>query len=143
MPSGFSVTSPDKRGWFISPLGDKRPFPTWLMGASVVPALLVFILIFMETQITSYVWFSISAVVTQWVWDQHILSSLAQIKMGNSSLLLLLNINEANICHTQLFLHIVTVGTNQAVFTTANDRTDNKQPKTNKKHVICLITYLN
>uniref|UniRef100_A0A3Q3S430 Anion exchange protein n=1 Tax=Mastacembelus armatus TaxID=205130 RepID=A0A3Q3S430_9TELE len=55
VPSGFSVTSPDKRGWFISPFGDKQPFPTWMMGASVVPALLVFILIFMETQITSLI----------------------------------------------------------------------------------------
>ncbi|XP_070770168.1 anion exchange protein 3 [Enoplosus armatus] len=55
VPSGFSVTSPDKRGWFISPFGDKHPFPTWMMGASVVPALLVFILIFMETQITSLI----------------------------------------------------------------------------------------
>uniref|UniRef100_A0A3B3DVK2 Anion exchange protein n=1 Tax=Oryzias melastigma TaxID=30732 RepID=A0A3B3DVK2_ORYME len=41
VPSGFSVTSPDKRGWFISPFGDKQPFPTWMMGASVVPALLI------------------------------------------------------------------------------------------------------
>ncbi|KAM6985997.1 anion exchange protein 3 [Aplochiton taeniatus] len=55
VPSGFSVTSPDKRGWFISPFGDKQPFPPWMMGASVVPALLVFILIFMETQITSLI----------------------------------------------------------------------------------------
>ncbi|XP_060909851.1 anion exchange protein 3 isoform X1 [Labrus mixtus] len=55
VPSGFSVTSPDKRNWFISPFGDKQPFPTWMMGASVVPALLVFILIFMETQITSLI----------------------------------------------------------------------------------------
>ncbi|XP_032385619.1 anion exchange protein 3 isoform X1 [Etheostoma spectabile] len=55
VPPGFSVTSPDKRGWFISPFGDKRPFPTWMMGASIVPAILVFILIFMETQITSLI----------------------------------------------------------------------------------------
>ncbi|XP_014908810.1 anion exchange protein 3 isoform X4 [Poecilia latipinna] len=55
VPSGFSVTSPDKRGWLISPFGDKQPFPTWMMGASIVPALLVFILIFMETQITSLI----------------------------------------------------------------------------------------
>ncbi|KAM4558275.1 anion exchange protein 3 [Odontesthes bonariensis] len=55
VPSGFSVTSPDKRSWLISPFGDKHPFPTWMMGASVVPALLVFILIFMETQITSLI----------------------------------------------------------------------------------------
>ncbi|KAJ8253106.1 hypothetical protein GJAV_G00209190 [Gymnothorax javanicus] len=55
VPSGFSVTSPDKRGWFISPFGDKEPFPAWMMGASIIPALLVFILIFMETQITSLI----------------------------------------------------------------------------------------
>ncbi|XP_036395861.1 anion exchange protein 3 [Megalops cyprinoides] len=55
VPSGFSVTSPDKRSWFISPFGDKQAFPVWMMGASVVPALLVFILIFMETQITSLI----------------------------------------------------------------------------------------
>ncbi|XP_060945034.1 anion exchange protein 3 [Limanda limanda] len=55
VPSGFSVTSPDKRGWFISPFGDKQPFPAWMMAASIVPALLVFILIFMETQITSLI----------------------------------------------------------------------------------------
>ncbi|XP_051565196.1 anion exchange protein 3-like [Myxocyprinus asiaticus] len=55
VPSGFSVTSPDKRGWFINPFGDKQPFPFWMMGASVVPALLVFILIFMETQITTLI----------------------------------------------------------------------------------------
>ncbi|CAL8266161.1 unnamed protein product [Lota lota] len=55
VPSGFSVTSPDKRGWFISPFGDKKPFPPWMMAASIVPAVLVFILIFMETQITSLI----------------------------------------------------------------------------------------
>ncbi|KAJ3592367.1 hypothetical protein NHX12_007494 [Muraenolepis orangiensis] len=55
VPSGFSVTSPAKRGWVISPFGDKKPFPPWMMGASIVPALLVFILIFMETQITSLI----------------------------------------------------------------------------------------
>ncbi|KAF5898078.1 anion exchange protein 3 isoform X1, partial [Clarias magur] len=55
VPSGFSVTSPEKRGWFISPFGDKQAFPAWMMGASVVPALLVFILIFMETQITTLI----------------------------------------------------------------------------------------
>ncbi|KAJ8349553.1 hypothetical protein SKAU_G00246830 [Synaphobranchus kaupii] len=55
VPSGFSVTSPDQRGWLISPFGDKKPFPAWMMGASIIPALLVFILIFMETQITSLI----------------------------------------------------------------------------------------
>ncbi|MGH0114464.1 UNVERIFIED_CONTAM: hypothetical protein FKN15_017764 [Acipenser sinensis] len=53
VPTGFSVTSPLKRGWFIHPLGDKQPFPIWMMFASAIPALLVFILIFMESQITA------------------------------------------------------------------------------------------
>lgn len=53
MPSGFSVTAPDKRGWVINPLGEKTPFPVWMMVASLLPAVLVFILIFMETQITT------------------------------------------------------------------------------------------
>ncbi|XP_041669769.1 anion exchange protein 2b isoform X2 [Cheilinus undulatus] len=55
VPRGFSVTSPDKRGWFISPLGTNDPFPIWMMFACCLPALLVFILIFMETQITTLI----------------------------------------------------------------------------------------
>ncbi|XP_075886703.1 anion exchange protein 3 isoform X1 [Nelusetta ayraudi] len=55
VPSGFSVTSPAKRSWFISPMGQNQTFPPWMMGASFVPAVLVFILIFMETQITSLI----------------------------------------------------------------------------------------
>ncbi|XP_033863762.2 anion exchange protein 3-like isoform X4 [Acipenser ruthenus] len=55
VPTGFSVTSPLKRGWFIHPLGDKQPFPIWMMFASAIPALLVFILIFMESQITALI----------------------------------------------------------------------------------------
>ncbi|XP_029934719.1 anion exchange protein 2b isoform X2 [Myripristis murdjan] len=55
VPSGFSVTSPSKRGWIISPLGSDGLFPIWMMFACVLPALLVFILIFMETQITTLI----------------------------------------------------------------------------------------
>ncbi|XP_042657678.1 anion exchange protein 2 isoform X2 [Tyto alba] len=55
VPSGFSVTAPDKRGWVINPLGDKSDFPVWMMVASGLPAVLVFILIFMETQITTLI----------------------------------------------------------------------------------------
>lgn len=54
VPSGFSVSSPEKRGWLISPLGSDGQFPVWMMGASILPAVLVFILIFMESQITAY-----------------------------------------------------------------------------------------
>ncbi|XP_054479243.1 anion exchange protein 2b [Anoplopoma fimbria] len=55
VPHGFSVTSPSKRGWIISPLGTNGEFPIWMMFACCMPALLVFILIFMETQITTLI----------------------------------------------------------------------------------------
>ncbi|KAM3860224.1 anion exchange protein 2-like [Diretmus argenteus] len=55
VPSGLSVTSPTKRGWVISPLGSDGLFPIWMMFACLLPALLVFILIFMETQITTLI----------------------------------------------------------------------------------------
>ncbi|XP_012589315.1 PREDICTED: anion exchange protein 2, partial [Condylura cristata] len=55
VPSGFSVTAPEKRGWVINPLGENSAFPVWMMVASLLPAILVFILIFMETQITTLI----------------------------------------------------------------------------------------
>ncbi|NXD31652.1 B3A2 protein, partial [Spelaeornis formosus] len=55
VPSGFSVTAPEKRGWVINPLGVQSAFPVWMMVASGLPAILVFILIFMETQITTLI----------------------------------------------------------------------------------------
>ncbi|XP_037549829.1 anion exchange protein 2b [Nematolebias whitei] len=55
VPKGFSVTRTDKRGWIISPLGSDGGFPIWMMFACCLPALLVFILIFMETQITTLI----------------------------------------------------------------------------------------
>ncbi|XP_068200027.1 anion exchange protein 2b isoform X2 [Antennarius striatus] len=55
VPRGLSVTSPSKRGWVISPLGSDGEFPVWMMFACCLPALLVFILIFMETQITTLI----------------------------------------------------------------------------------------
>ncbi|XP_043824214.1 anion exchange protein 2 isoform X2 [Dromiciops gliroides] len=55
VPSGFSVTAPEKRGWVIHPLGKNGDFPVWMMIASFLPAILVFILIFMETQITTLI----------------------------------------------------------------------------------------
>ncbi|XP_068196429.1 anion exchange protein 2a [Antennarius striatus] len=55
VPSGFSVSSPEKRDWLISPLGSDGQFPIWMMAASILPALLVFILIFMESQITALI----------------------------------------------------------------------------------------
>ncbi|NXI02724.1 B3AT protein, partial [Pachycephala philippinensis] len=53
VPKGLEVTNSSARGWFIHPMGKDSPFPIWMMFASVIPALLVFILIFLETQITT------------------------------------------------------------------------------------------
>lgn len=58
LPKGISVSRPQDRDWFISPMGlhpDVNPFPIWMMFACIVPALLVFILIFMESQITTLI----------------------------------------------------------------------------------------
>uniref|UniRef100_H3CF22 Anion exchange protein n=1 Tax=Tetraodon nigroviridis TaxID=99883 RepID=H3CF22_TETNG len=55
VPDGIQVSNPKARGWFISPLGENQPFPVWMMGACCVPALLVFILIFLESQITTLI----------------------------------------------------------------------------------------
>ncbi|XP_072212552.1 band 3 anion transport protein isoform X2 [Excalfactoria chinensis] len=55
VPRGLEVTNATSRGWFIHPMGNTAPFPIWMMFASVVPALLVFILIFLETQITTLI----------------------------------------------------------------------------------------
>ncbi|NWT95273.1 B3AT protein, partial [Urocynchramus pylzowi] len=55
VPKGLQVTNSTARGWFIHPMGDSAPFPIWMMFASVIPALLVFILIFLETQITTLI----------------------------------------------------------------------------------------
>jgi solute carrier family 4 anion exchanger 2 len=51
VPDGISPSDPDARGWII-PLG---PVPTYLPFACVIPALLVYILIFMETQISELI----------------------------------------------------------------------------------------
>uniref|UniRef100_G3SZB8 Anion exchange protein n=1 Tax=Loxodonta africana TaxID=9785 RepID=G3SZB8_LOXAF len=55
VPKGLTVSDPTTRGWVIHPLGLNSPFPIWMMFASAVPALLVFILIFLESQITTLI----------------------------------------------------------------------------------------
>ncbi|XP_066192963.1 band 3 anion transport protein isoform X4 [Sylvia atricapilla] len=55
VPKGLQVTNSSARSWFIHPMGVKAQFPIWMMFASVIPALLVFILIFLETQITTLI----------------------------------------------------------------------------------------
>ncbi|KAL2101230.1 hypothetical protein ACEWY4_002991 [Coilia grayii] len=55
VPKGLTVSNPTARGWFIHPMGKEGDFPVWMMAASFGPALLVFILIFMESQITTLI----------------------------------------------------------------------------------------
>ncbi|KAJ8245928.1 hypothetical protein GJAV_G00261800 [Gymnothorax javanicus] len=55
VPKGLQVSNPAERGWIINPMGIKKTFPFWMMFACVVPALLVFILIFLESQITTLI----------------------------------------------------------------------------------------
>ncbi|XP_055701079.1 band 3 anion transport protein isoform X5 [Phlebotomus papatasi] len=51
VPEGISPSDPENRGWVI-PWG---PVPMWVPFASVIPALLVYILIFMETHISELI----------------------------------------------------------------------------------------
>ncbi|KAG5832291.1 hypothetical protein ANANG_G00289530 [Anguilla anguilla] len=55
VPKGLKVSNETARGWLINPLGEKKDFPIWMMFACFVPALLVFILIFLESQITTLI----------------------------------------------------------------------------------------
>ncbi|XP_061086022.1 band 3 anion exchange protein-like isoform X1 [Conger conger] len=55
VPKGLQVSKPAERGWIINPMGMNKTFPIWMMFACVVPALLVFILIFLESQITTLI----------------------------------------------------------------------------------------
>lgn len=52
VPDGLQVTNCQNRTWFIHPL---EGIPYWMMPASIVPAMLVLILIFMESQITTLI----------------------------------------------------------------------------------------
>ncbi|XP_051743480.1 solute carrier family 4 member 1a (Diego blood group) isoform X1 [Ctenopharyngodon idella] len=55
VPKGLTVSNTSARGWIINPFGEKKPFPIWMMFACAVPSLLVFILIFLESQITTLI----------------------------------------------------------------------------------------
>uniref|UniRef100_A0A8D0H8M6 Anion exchange protein n=2 Tax=Sphenodon punctatus TaxID=8508 RepID=A0A8D0H8M6_SPHPU len=55
VPKGLEVSNATARKWFIHPLGDKRDFPIGMMFGAALPALLVFILIFLESQITTLI----------------------------------------------------------------------------------------
>lgn len=46
------------QSWFINPMGKKKPMPLWLMFVAVIPAFLIFLLLFLESQLTQWVIFS-------------------------------------------------------------------------------------
>ena len=52
VPEGLGVTSPAVRGWLVPPLGTTAsPLPLWAVAAASIPAFLLYLLLFMETQI--------------------------------------------------------------------------------------------
>ena len=53
-PEGFEPTKSEARGWIINPLGEEKDLPIWAIFLAIVPAILIFILMFMETQITRW-----------------------------------------------------------------------------------------
>lgn len=55
MKPTFGLTEPSKRGWLVNPMGTEAdPFPLWIIPASIVPALLVTILLYLEVEIVEY-----------------------------------------------------------------------------------------
>ena len=56
VPSGLQVTDSSLRGWFISPIPETDPtgetgIAAWAPFVAVVPAFLLYVLLFMETHI--------------------------------------------------------------------------------------------
>lgn len=52
VPEGIEVTSPAARGWIIPPFGtDEAPLAIWAVFAAILPAILLYLLLFMETHI--------------------------------------------------------------------------------------------
>ena len=55
VPDGLQPTASYKRGWFINPMGMDQPLPIWAIFAAIIPAILAFILVFMESQISGVI----------------------------------------------------------------------------------------
>lgn len=51
VPPGFTPSRSDDRGWFIPPGGTETPLQIWVVFAAAIPAMLVYILLFIETHI--------------------------------------------------------------------------------------------
>ena len=51
VPDGFDVTDSGKRDWFVSPMGESEPLPIWKPFACITPALLLYLLLFINASI--------------------------------------------------------------------------------------------
>ena len=51
VPVGLQVSLPDKRDWIIQPFGQITPLESWMPIAAILPAILLYLLLFVETQI--------------------------------------------------------------------------------------------
>ena len=51
VPVGLQVTLPEVRGWIINPLGQLNPLEIWMPIAGLLPAILLYLLLFVETHI--------------------------------------------------------------------------------------------
>ncbi|KAI8496604.1 Anion exchange protein 3 [Branchiostoma belcheri] len=55
VPDGFTPTDPKLRSWIINPMGRDKTIQVWAIFAAVIPAFLVYILLFIEIQITEMI----------------------------------------------------------------------------------------
>lgn len=51
VPMGLQVTTPDQRNWLISPMGQQIPIESWMPIAASLPAILLYLLLFVEVHI--------------------------------------------------------------------------------------------
>ncbi|XP_045178660.2 anion exchange protein 2-like isoform X2 [Mercenaria mercenaria] len=52
LPSTFAHSDTAISNWFVNPLGGKEPIQVWLMLVAAIPAFLIFLLLFLELQLT-------------------------------------------------------------------------------------------
>eukprot|EP00094_Tigriopus_californicus_P004373 TCALIF_04214-PA protein Name:"Similar to SLC4A2 Anion exchange protein 2 (Cavia porcellus)" AED:0.09 eAED:0.09 QI:384/0.70/0.66/0.88/0.88/0.83/18/317/1415 len=84
VPAGVQVTSPERRGWLIPPLGLEEAIPVWAPFVAVVPAILLYLLLFMETHICEQLVVIYHEIVSQ---DQRVSGTVVSILLGFSVLL--------------------------------------------------------
>ena len=51
VPDGFQVTDSNLRGWIVKPMGQLQPLEPWMPVAAILPAIMLYMLLFVETHI--------------------------------------------------------------------------------------------